>query len=232
MLQGKCLQLAIRFILTQLCHLPEAVQQRFGLLVYLGRQAGGHLLSEHHLVVQSNPEVTWPPSRPPDPPHLHLSSHPPSQPHTGVFTPCPIWKITPKYAIIRRRVFRMEIRGQSAYSWSEKPRDIQLGSSAPTLLVLKTHNRNQSLPVVEISLRFSRRSKGFKMNLHLVQAPTLVDAMCKKVIVDTTQHQSPDWCHLGPNFLQESKTRTTTLSPTAAVMHPDNPFLFEFKLKE
>ena len=136
MLRGKYLQFAIRLILTQWCHLPQAVQQRFGLLVYLGRQAGGHLLSEHHLVVLGDPRgnlTTLATSRPP---HLHLSCHPPLNPTRVCSPPCPIWKITPKYAIIRRRVFRMEIRGQSAYSWSEKPRDIQLGGSAPALLVL------------------------------------------------------------------------------------------------
>ena len=67
-------------------------------------------------------------------------------------------------------------------------------------------------PVVEISLWFSRRSKGFKMNLHLAQSPTLVDAMlCIKdtalIPPNTKAKILPYWGHLGPgsSFLQESK---------------------------
>ena len=169
MLQGKYLRLAIRFILTEQCHLPLVVQHRvsirFGLLVYLGRRVGRHLLSEHHLVwVTTRGNLTTLPTS--NPPSLHLSSHHPcSTPHGCVHPPpCPIWKITPKYAIIRRRVFRMEIRGQSAYSWSEKPRDIQLGKTRlrPSLCLKLTIGTNlwRSQPVVEISPSFSRQSSG------------------------------------------------------------------------
>ena len=89
MLQGKYLRFAIRFILTEQCHLPLVVQHRvsirFGLLVYLGRRVGRHLLSEHHLVwVTTRGNLTTLPTS--NPPSLHLSSHTPAQPHTGVFT--------------------------------------------------------------------------------------------------------------------------------------------------
>ena len=87
MLRGKYLQFAIRLILTQWCHLP----QRFGLLVYLGRQAGGrgHLLSEHHLLVLGDPRGNLTTLATPRPPPPAPELPPPSQPHTGVFTPLP-----------------------------------------------------------------------------------------------------------------------------------------------
>ena len=88
MLRGKYLQFAIRLILTQWCHLPQVVQQRSGLLVYLGRQAGGHLLSEHHLVVLGDPRGNLTALATSRPPHLHLSCHPLSTPH-GCVHPLP-----------------------------------------------------------------------------------------------------------------------------------------------
>ena len=95
MLQGKYLRFAIRFILTEQCHLPLVVQHRvstrFGLLVYLGTGEDWAPVIRASLGVgtttRGNP-TTLPTSNPPS---LHLSSHhPPLLNPTRVCSPTPL----------------------------------------------------------------------------------------------------------------------------------------------